>query len=268
MVTFCAEIASNHNADLSRALRLMSQAQEAGFEAVKFQLFTVDELFCREALQAKPELEQRRGWELPLCWLPELRKGADRLKVQLGFTCFDLTSLKSAKDYADFLKISSYDILRHDLIRAAASTGKLVLLSRGLAAAEEVNAALWANPDFRGCVRVLHCVSKYPTPPTEARLARGQAYGLSDHSANAGVIHRAVHAWGMQWVELHMDDGKGWDGGPWCWTFERAAQLIRDVRDGLSADFGQETNNPDPEMNWRADPSDGLRPLKAIRGAL
>ena len=45
-----AEISSNHNADLDRATDLIKMAANVGFDAVKFQLFKIDELFSKEIL--------------------------------------------------------------------------------------------------------------------------------------------------------------------------------------------------------------------------
>ena len=43
---FIAEISSNHNQDLNRALKFIDVAAEIGCDAVKFQLFKIEELFA------------------------------------------------------------------------------------------------------------------------------------------------------------------------------------------------------------------------------
>ena len=48
-----AEISSNHNADLLRAKDMIKLAADIGFDAVKFQLFKVDELFARDFEKSK-----------------------------------------------------------------------------------------------------------------------------------------------------------------------------------------------------------------------
>ena len=45
-----AEISSNHNADLQRAKDMIKRAADIGFDAVKFQLFKIEELFSKEIL--------------------------------------------------------------------------------------------------------------------------------------------------------------------------------------------------------------------------
>src|SRR5690606_26288535 len=97
--------------------------------------------------------------------------------------------------------------------------------------------------------------------------------GWSDHSADPAVVLRAVHRHGAEFVELHLDlDGAGAAFAPGhCWLPERAAELIRMVRTGVAAD-GDGAKAPAAgeaeERTWRADPSDGLRPLRATRAEL
>ena len=46
---FIAEVCSNHNGSLKRALKFVDFAKENGFYAVKFQLFKINELFSIDA---------------------------------------------------------------------------------------------------------------------------------------------------------------------------------------------------------------------------
>ena len=46
---FIAEVCSNHNGDLKRALKFVDFAKKNNFYAVKFQLFTIDKLFSNGA---------------------------------------------------------------------------------------------------------------------------------------------------------------------------------------------------------------------------
>lgn len=46
---FIAEIGSNHNRDLNRCYRLIDEAKDLGFYAVKFQLFRIEKLFSKDA---------------------------------------------------------------------------------------------------------------------------------------------------------------------------------------------------------------------------
>ena len=98
----------------------------------------------------------------------------------------------------------------------------------------------------------------------------GCEVGWSDHTVEPAVIHRAIHRWGARIIEFHLDlDGKGeeFEAGH-CWLPDQIAAVIRDVKKGFEAD-GNGIKEPVPselsDRMWRADPSDGLRPLKGIR---
>ena len=62
MVKFIAEVSSNHAQDLNRSLAFVDAAAEAGFDAVKFQLFRVAQLFAPEILARSPQHRRRVAW--------------------------------------------------------------------------------------------------------------------------------------------------------------------------------------------------------------
>ena len=94
--------------------------------------------------------------------------------------------------------------------------------------------------------------------------------GVSDHSRSIPAILRAIHKYEVSSIELHVDidkNGVEFNAGH-CWLPKEIKLLKNFIEDGIAAD-GQ--NKLDPvekellERNWRADPSDGLRPLKIER---
>ena len=99
---------------------------------------------------------------------------------------------------------------------------------------------------------------------------RGRA-GWSDHSVAAGVIHRAVHAHPTEMVEFHLDlegEGDEFDAGH-CWLPEAIETTIAAVRVGEQAEgsgYKAPAHSEAVERDWRADPQDGLRPMRSIRG--
>jgi N-acetylneuraminate synthase len=288
---FIAEIGSNHNRDLSRCLALVDGAAEAGCDAVKLQVFTIDELFAPEALTAHPQLGERRAWEFPLEFLPDVRRRCDERGLELGAAAFSLAAVEALAGTVDFLKVASYELLWHDLVQACAATGRPLILSTGMATGEEVASAV-AAARRAGAedLRLLHCVSGYPTPPGQTNLAAiatlrdslDCAVGWSDHTDDPRIVLRAVARWGASDIELHIDlDGSGFEAGEHCWTPAAVGELIRDVRagreDGLDDATarlvdGDGVKRPmpaeEPDVAWRADPVDGLRPLRSTRRAL
>ena len=71
-------------------------------------------------------------------------------------------------------------------------------------------------------------------------------------------------------VEFHLDlegDGKEFSSGH-CWLPEQIQPVIEAVRIGFQADgSGEKVPMPSElaDRDWRADPSDGLRPLLRVR---
>ena len=276
---FCAEASSNHNGDLDRALALVDAAAMSAFDAVKFQLYRVDDLFSPEAQMAKPELAARKAWQLPPEFIPALARRARGHGLEFSCTPFSLDAVETIASHVDFLKIASYELLWSDLLKACARTGLPVVLSTGMATEDEIDAAV-LTLHSSGCedLTLLHCVSAYPTPTAEANLAAietlhdhtGLPVGWSDHTNDSAVINRAVNRWGASFIELHLDlDGQGAEFGPGhCWLPETAGPLIQSLRVGMKAD-GHGRKEPAPSERhdrvWRADPSDGLRPLLETR---
>lgn len=276
---FIAEVSSNHGRDLERSLALVDAAAASGCDAVKFQLFKIDELFAPEILERSEEHRRRRAWELPVEFIPELAARAAEHDIMFSCTPFYLDAVAELAPHVDFYKIASYELLWDDLIAACAATGKPVILSTGMADLDEITHAVGVVGAAGGADPiVLHCVSAYPTPPEDANLAAiatmrerlGVRVGWSDHTADPAVILRAMHRWGADVVELHIDlDGSGAEFAPGhCWLPDQIASLITTVRRGAASD-GTGAKEPVPaelpDRVWRADPSDGLRPFKQVR---
>jgi len=294
---FVAEISSNHNQDLNRCLAFIEKAAAIGCDAVKFQLFSIKELFAPTILVNSAEHRKRKAWELPLDFLPILHENCLANDILFGCTPFYLKAVDKLFPYVDFYKIASYELLWNDLLSACAKTGKPIVLSTGMATLDEVKKGVNVLLD-NGChdLTLLHCISGYPTPHTECNLAaienlkkeihnlqslRGAdttgpeapiriSYGWSDHSVNSGVVFRAVHRWGADLVEFHLDlDGRGdeYSGGH-CWLPHQIETVILSVREGFQADgSGKKVPSPSElsDRDWRADPQDGLRPMLNIR---
>ena len=128
----------------------MEAAACIGCDAVKFQLFRIDQLFAPEILSRSENHRQRKQWELLLEFLPPLAKRCEELGISFSCTPFHLQAVSDLEPYVAFYKIASYELLWHDLIRACGATGKPLIISTGMATLVEVQEAVAAARDA-GC---------------------------------------------------------------------------------------------------------------------
>lgn len=276
---FIAEVSSNHHRDLQRCIEFIKTAADIGCDAVKFQLFKIEELFAPEILSKSEMHRKRKQWELPVSFLPQLKQSCDEYGIQFSCTPFYLDAVAELEPYVDFYKIASYELLWDDLLAACAKTGKPVVISAGMATIEEIDHALKIlKENGASDITLLHCVSAYPTPECECNLAVLGSFrnryqvkvGWSDHTVSSAVINRAVHRWEADVVEFHLDldeTGDEYASGH-CWLPQQIAPVIQGIKLANMIDGNPEKQfvaSEASDREWRADPQDGLRPMKSQR---
>ena len=227
-----AELSANHNGNLAAALRLIEVAKESGADAVKIQTYRPDTitLDCdRPEFQITEGLwAGRRLFDLyasahtPWEWHAELFHHAARVGITLFSSPFDTTAVDLLEDLGTpAYKIASFEAIDLPLIRYVAATGKPMIISTGMADAEEIAEAVAAAREG-GCreLALLHCVSGYPAPPGDYNLYTipdmirrfGLVTGISDHTLDNTTAIAAV-ALGACIIEKHFTlDRDG--GGP------------------------------------------------------
>lgn len=284
-IRFISEIGSNHNQHFTRALKLIITAKAIGCWGVKFQLFSTETLYSKEC---QNELRKVKDREFPLEWLPEIYKFTKKSEIALGYSIFHESFIDKVVNYCDFLKISSWDVLRLDLIKKCWATGLPLYISLGGADENELRNILnIKTPTIYNQINFLHCVPKYPTKPEECNLnminrifwflssssSTGET-GWSDHTKEPGVIYKAIEC-GASFIEFHLDlnDGLGAETlYGHVWFPQQIKEVIDNVEIGEKAKGDSDSNRNkelfQQERMWRASPNDGLRPLEEIREQL
>ena len=227
-----AELSANHNGKLETALRIIEEAKKAGADAVKLQTYKPDTI----TLNCDSEDFKIRGglWDgrtlyelyeeahMPWEWHKPLFDRARQLGITIFSSPFDNTAIDLLEDLnAPAYKIASFEAVDLPLIKYAASTGKPMIISTGMADAEEIQEAIDAAREG-GCkqLAVLHCVSGYPAPAEDYNLRTipdmiqrfGLVTGLSDHTLDNTTAITSV-AMGASIIEKHFTlDRSG--GGP------------------------------------------------------
>jgi sialic acid synthase SpsE len=213
-----AEAGANHDRDLDTARRLIDVAADAGADAVKFQTYTGRALYSTKTprfdylgdLGVKPVHELLDDIALPRDWQPILAAHCRDTGIEFLSSPFDRDAVDEldALDVAAY-KIASFELVDLPLIAYAASKGRPLILSTGMATLAEIEEALGAAGGVPTCL--LQCASLYPSPPSIMNLrsmatmerAFGIPVGLSDHTLGIHIASAGV-ALGAHLLEKHF----------------------------------------------------------------
>jgi len=251
-----AEMSANHNGRIENAFRIIEEAKRAGADAVKMQSYTPQTmtLDCdSEDFQIHGGLWD--GWTLyklyqwaqtPWDWHAPLFEHAHELGITIFSTPFDSTAIDLLEDLnAPAYKIASFEVVDLPLIKYAASTGKPMIISTGMADETEIQEAVDAARSS-GCkqLALLHCVSGYPASSDEYNLRTipdmqeryGTLIGLSDHTLDNTTAIASV-ATGACIIEKHFTLNRDGGGPDDSFSLEPGdlAALCRDAKNAWNA---------------------------------
>ena len=269
MIKIIVDAGSKHNNELDRAYHLIEQSAKAGCYGIKFQLFKAEKLYSTSLIT-----DEIRSNELNPEWIPKLSECCKRNKIKFGITPFHLEAVDQAASFVDFFKISSFDILRKDLINKCFMNGKLLMLSLGLAEKNDIynafNWLYWDKAQENREVVFMHCVSNYPTRLEDACMERVRdlektyshviKIGYSDHTKSGVALISAIMN-GAEYLEIHcdLDDEQGAEyKHEHCWKMEDIASFNGFINDVNIAN--KNTFKLNKKQLWtRANPESGLR---------
>lgn len=227
-----AEMSANHNGKIETAFKIIEAAKKAGADAVKLQTYRPDtitlncdseEFRISEGLwKGRTLFDLYEEAHMPWDWHSPLFQHARKIGITIFSSPFDNTAVDLLEDLnAPAYKIASFEAIDPALIKYAASTGKPLIISTGMADAQEIQEAIEAAREG-GCkeLAVLHCVSGYPAPAADYNLRTiqdmisrfGLVTGLSDHTIDNTTAIASI-AMGASIIEKHFTlDRNG--GGP------------------------------------------------------
>ena len=218
-----AEVSANHHQDFERAVEIVHTAKTAGADAVKLQTYTPDTMTIASS-RAEFRIEGtiwdgRNLYELygeaytPWEWQPRLKQVANDLGLDLFSTPFDATAVYFLEKMdVPAHKLASFELVDLPLIQKMARTGKPLIMSTGMATAEEIEEAVnTARRAGAAQIALLKCTSAYPARAEEMNLRTipelsrrfGVPAGLSDHTMGVAVPVAAV-AQGACILEKHI----------------------------------------------------------------
>jgi pseudaminic acid synthase len=251
-VFFIAELSANHNNDFDIAVKTVQAMAYAGADAVKVQTYTADSLSIdvdNEYFKPKETglWEGYRPYELykeasmPYDWQPKLQEVAHEVGLEFFSSPFD----KEGIDFLESLdvpkyKIASMEITDIPLIKYAASKGKPMIISTGLAEVEDIVLAVKTCREVgNDDITLLKCTSNYPATIEDANLRTipdmkerfDVKVGVSDHTMGSTVPVVATSLGGTV-VEKHfiLDRSLGGPDAGFSLEPEEFKKMVEEVR--------------------------------------
>ena len=245
-----AEAGSNHNSKLEFAKKMIDVAVESGADAIKFQIFTAENLYSKYTpefsyLKGQNVYELIKNIETPREWIKELAKYCEEKDIYFLASAFDFEAVDLLNKYVPAFKIASFEITDLELLKYAAEKGKPMIISTGMANLGEVEDAITAiksvgNED----IILLHCNSLYPTPVEVVNLRAMETMrtafkvpvGFSDHTLGIHIPIAAV-AMGACVIEKHFTLDRTLPGPDHSFAIEPndLKEMVRCIREAEKA---------------------------------
>ena len=225
---FIADIAANHDGDLSRAKDLIYLAAEAGADCAKFQHFLANKIVSAEGFAEGGKVSHQAEWEKSVVevydqyhtrrdWTEGLIETGAAAGIQFMTTPYDYEAIDMFAEIIPAYKIGSGDITFGGAIDRIAKIGKPILLATGAADTDDVIKAadriLKLNPHL--CL--MQCNTNYTGSSENFGYVNlnvlrafslrwpGMVLGFSDHTPGHSAVLGAV-ALGARVVEKHFTD--------------------------------------------------------------
>jgi len=248
-----AELSANHNGNLDVAIETIRAAKRTGADAIKLQTYTPDTLTidCDNSyfrIEGGTLWDGKTLYELygeaytPWQWHEQLFKVAK----EEGLICFSSPFDKTAVEFLENLnvpayKIASFEIQDIPLISYAASKGKPIIISTGIAEENDIQLAIETCKSVgNNDIVLLKCTSSYPAPLelanlntiTDMKTRFGTEIGFSDHTY--GLLAPAVATTlGAKIIEKHfiLDKSIGGPDADFSLDEKEFTEMVNAVRD-------------------------------------
>jgi N-acetylneuraminate synthase len=214
-----AEIGINHNGSIDIAKKLIDEAKNTNFDAVKFQKRDIDLVYSREILDSYRDSpwgtttrEQKAGLEFGEKEYDEIDNYCKKNKIIWFASPWDINSLKFLDKYnLKFQKVASAMIVDTKLLQEMSQRKIHTFISTGMSTKKNIDDAVKIFKNNNCSYELMHCVSTYPMNPEDANLLTINELkdlyqcdvGYSGHE-NGVVISLAALMMGISSLERHI----------------------------------------------------------------
>lgn len=235
-VYFIADIASNHNGNLSKAKELIHACAESGVNAIKMQNFQAKTIVSDYGFKTlKSVVTHQSQWEtsvfdsyhaasIPLDWTLELKALSENLGMDYFTSPYSPELTKAVAPHVSAFKLGSGDITWHEQIEYMSGFGKPLLIATGASTLAEVKMAVHSAQKHTDDIILMQCNTNYTAThgedisktkerfsninlkvlQTYASIWSNMLLGLSDHTHGHLTVLGAVGLYNCVAVEKHF----------------------------------------------------------------
>ena len=236
-----AEIGINHNGDMAIAKKLIDAAATAGFDAVKFQKRTVEDVYTKDYLDSARESpwgttqrDQKMGLEFTADDYAEIDAYCKAQGIAWSASAWDVKAQHFLRQFdLPFNKVASAMLGHKPLLQEIASEKRKTYISTGMATIEEIDAVVGLFKAMDCPFELMHCNSTYPMKEEDANLRcipmlreRYSCHvGYSGHETSLVKVCVAAVALGATSLERHITLDRAMYGSDQAASIEARALL-------------------------------------------
>tara|TARA_B100000886_G_scaffold329703_1_gene279371 strand:+ start:819 stop:1889 length:1071 start_codon:yes stop_codon:yes gene_type:complete len=226
---FVADIAANHDGDLSRAIDLIYKCADSGANAAKFQNFKAETIVSDYGFKSlNSKKSHQSNWKksiyevydeasISLEWTSKLKAACSDAGIDYFTAPYDISLIDELDKFVAAWKIGSGDITWLELIENLSKRGKTVLIATGASSFEDVEKAMNILKKNTNKIVLMQCNTNYTASlenfkyvnlsvlKNYANIFPEAILGLSDHTPYHSTTLGAITL-GARVIEKHFTD--------------------------------------------------------------